>query len=100
MDVINLNLDVIAQSDIANFLSDLCKEMKFHNDVQCSNTQSVGARQNGAISTPWGIPSQVHMKDFNFAPILWIKRGSSSSWWTNQYFVRKWEAHLQVVMAM
>ena len=33
MDVINLNLDVIAQSDIANFLSDLCKEMKFHNDV-------------------------------------------------------------------
>lgn len=54
----------------------------------------MGARQNGAISTPWGIPSQVHMKDFNFAPILWIKRGSSSSWWTNQYFVRKWEAHL------
>lgn len=73
MDVMDFNFDVVAQSGIGNFLSDLCKEMKFHNDVQCSNTQSVGARQNGAISTPWGIPSQVRMKDFKFAPILWIK---------------------------
>lgn len=55
------------------FLVIYAMEMKFHNDVYCSSAQSVGARQNVASSTPWGIPLQVHMKDSEFAPSLWIK---------------------------